>query len=282
MTKIIKSGAVIQDLINEIKEAGKTVGFVPTMGALHDGHLSLIKIAKENSDFAVCSIFINPTQFNDPKDFEKYPKNIAEDLKLLENSGCDIVFVPDIHEIYPNGFDQIDYNIGALSKVMEGKFRKGHFNGVVQVVKRFFEIVKPNVAVFGNKDFQQLAVINWMVNYFNLNIEIIGAPIIREPDGLAMSSRNKRLSRSERKTAINIYKTLLYISNNYKNMGVYELKSRAKDQLDKIENLELEYLEIADTTTLQPVSEIDYEYSTAVFIAARTGQIRLIDNVVLF
>jgi pantoate--beta-alanine ligase len=282
MIKIIKSGAELEHLINEVKEAGNVVGFVPTMGSLHDGHLSLINIAKENSDVVVCSIYINPTQFNEQKDFEKYPKNMDDDLKLLEKSGCNIVFVPDNQEIYPNGSEQVDYNIGDLGKVMEGKFRKGHFNGVIQVVKRLFDIVKPNVAVFGNKDFQQISIIRWLVDYYNLNIKIIGAPIIREPDGLAMSSRNTRLSKTEREIAINLSKILFFLSNNYKNLTVEKLKSNAKFKLDKIENLELEYLEIVDLTTLQSVTEFDYKHSTGAFIAAKVGQLRLIDNVILF
>jgi pantoate--beta-alanine ligase len=280
--KILKSSADLRQLLNEFKNDGKVIGFVPTMGSLHDGHLSLIKIAKKNSDVVVCSIFINPTQFSDSKDFELYPKNLSVDLEILEKSGCNIVFVPNIIEIYPNGVEQVEYNIGDLAKVMEGKYRKGHFNGVIQVVKRLFDIVNPDVAVFGEKDYQQLAVIRWLVDYFNLGVKIIGAPIIRESGGLAMSSRNKRLSTKERDVAKNLSKILFFIEDNYKKSTILDLKDHAISQLSKINNLELEYLEIVDIATLQPVSEVDKKYSIGVFIAARVGQIRLIDNVVLF
>jgi len=278
----IESRLELKRRIDYLKSAGKVVGLVPTMGSLHDGHISLIKIAKEHCDVVICSIYINPTQFNDQKDFEKYPKNLSFDLEVLENVGCDVAFTPNVEEMYPGGIKNTEYDIGSIGEVMEGKFRKGHFNGVIQVVKRLFDLVDPDIAVFGMKDFQQLAVIYWMTDYFKYNIKIIGAPIFRESDGLAMSSRNVRLSNIEREIATNLSKTLFYIRDNYKHIPLLELKKRAKEQLKEVDSLTLEYLEIADTTNLQAVSNIDSANSAGVFIAAKVGEVRLIDNVVLF
>ena len=278
----IESRSELKRRIDYLKSAGKVVGLVPTMGSLHDGHVSLIKIAKEHCDVVVCSIYINPTQFNDQKDFEKYPENLSIDLEILENVGCDFVFTPNAKGIYPEGIKNTEYEIGSIGEVMEGKFRKGHFNGVIQVVKRLFDMVNPDVAVFGMKDFQQLAIIYWMIDYFKYNIKIIGAPIYRESDGLAMSSRNIRLSNEERKIAVNLSKTLFYIRDNYKNNPLSELKKSAEERLKTIDNLLLEYLEIVDTTNLQPILESDTPSSVGVFIAAKVGEVRLIDNVVLF
>jgi len=280
--EIIDSEPDLKNRIYNLKNAGKVIGFVPTMGNLHEGHISLIEIALNKADIVVCSIYVNPTQFNDKNDFELYPKSLSKDLKLLKKSGCNIVFTPVNNTIYPYGVRHIEYDIGNLGSVMEGKYRKGHFNGVIQVVKRLFDIVKPDVAVFGKKDFQQLAVIRWLVGHFNLDVKIIGAPIIRDPDGVAMSSRNSRLSKSEREIAKNLSKSLIYIRDNYKKIHILKLKINAYEQLNKVKNLELEYLEVADMSTLQLVSEIDFERPTGVFVAAKIGQIRLIDNVGLF
>ena len=278
----IESRLVLRRQIDYLKGSGKVIGLVPTMGSLHDGHVSLINIAKELCDVVVCSIYINPTQFDDQNDFEKYPENLSIDLEILENADCDLVFTPNVEEIYPEGLKIAEYEIGSLGEVMEGKFRKGHFNGVIQVVKRLFDLVNPDVAVFGMKDFQQLAIIYWMIDHFKYKIKIIGAPIFREPDGLAMSSRNIRLSNDERKIATNLSKTLFYIRDNYKNISLSELKKSAKERLKIVDNLTLEYLEIADTTSLLTVSNIESTKSAGVFIAAKVGGVRLIDNVVLF
>ena len=278
----IESRTDLKHRIDYLKSVGKVIGFVPTMGSLHAGHVSLIKIAKDHSDVVVCSIYINPTQFNDQIDFEKYPKNLANDLDILENVGCDLVFTPNLEDIYPGGIKVTEYAIGTLGEVMEGKFRKGHFNGVIQVVKRLFDLVNPDVAVFGMKDFQQLAIIYWMIDHFKYKIKIIGAPIFRDQDGLAMSSRNVRLNNKERKIAVNLSKTLFYIRDNYKNISLSELKNIAEEQLKAVDNLELEYIEIADTTSLHAISKIESANSAGVFIAAKVGEVRLIDNVVLF
>jgi len=279
---IIETKSDLQKAVLSLKNEDKTIGFVPTMGSLHEGHISLIDIAHKHSNIVICSIYINPTQFNDKKDFELYPTNVENDIKMLEKAGCDIVFIPDTKAIYPNGIESINYDLGDLANVMEGKHRKGHFNGVIQVVKRLFDIVNPNIAVFGKKDFQQLAVINWMVNHFNLDIKIIGAPIVRDFDGLALSSRNARLSKNERVVALNLYKSLTNIFNNYKTTPLSELKTQEIERLSKIDNLELEYLEIADKHTLQSVLNLNNSKSLSVFIAAKVGNVRLIDNVGLF
>jgi len=278
----IESRLELKRRIDYFKSAGKVVGLVPTMGSLHDGHVSLIKIAKEHCDVVICSIYINPTQFNDQKDFENYPKNLSNDFEILKSIDCDFAFTPDATEIYPDGLKKNEYEIGILGEIMEGKFRKGHFNGVIQVVKRLFDLVNPDVAVFGMKDFQQLAIIYWMIDHFKYNIKIIGAPIFRESDGLAMSSRNIRLSNEERRIALNLSKTLFYIQDNYRKISLSELKRSAEERLKAVDNLNLEYLEIADLTTLQTVSKIDSANSAGVFIAANVGEVRLIDNVVLF
>jgi pantoate--beta-alanine ligase len=278
----IESRLDLKHRIDYLKSTGKVVGLVPTMGSLHDGHLSLIKIAKEHCDVVVCSIYINPTQFNDQKDFEKYPNNLSNDLKLLEIASCDIAFTPIVEEIYPEGIKNVEYEIGSIGDVMEGKFRKGHFNGVIQVVKRLFDLVNPDVAVFGMKDFQQLAIINWMIVFFKYEIKIIGAPIFRERDGLAMSSRNIRLNSEEREIAVNLSKTLFYIRDNYKKYPLLELINRAKEKLEAVDKLTIEYLEIVDTNSLQRIDEIESAQSAGIFIAAKAGEVRLIDNVVLF
>lgn len=278
----IESRLELKRRIDYLKNTGMVIGLVPTMGSLHDGHLSLIKIAKQHCDAVVCSIYINPTQFNDQKDFEKYPNNLSNDLKLLEKTSCDIAFTPTVEDIYPEGIKNVAYEIGSIGKVMEGKFRQGHFNGVIQVVKRLFDLVIPDVAVFGTKDFQQLTIINWMIGFFKYDIKIIGAPIFRETDGLAMSSRNKRLNIEEREIAVNLSKTLFYIQDNYKNIPLSELKRAAEEKLEAVDNLTIEYLEIADSTSLQTINEIDSSKSAGVFIAAKVGDVRLIDNVVLF
>jgi len=280
--KIIKNITDLTAFISKTKALNKRIGFVPTMGSLHDGHLSLIGIAKINSDVVVASIFVNPTQFNDSNDFDLYPRNPVADTELLKANGCDVLFLPDVKTMYPNGVKSKNYAIGNLGKIMESNFRPGHFNGVIEVVKRLLDMVQPDVAVFGNKDFQQLVVIRWMVNYFNLDIDIIGAPIVREKDGLAMSSRNKRLNAKERKTALTLSEILFFIRDNYKKFQLTQLKNNALGRLKKTEGLELEYLEFADSTTLMPVSEYKNDSGTCVFIAAKIGNVRLIDNVVLF
>lgn len=256
-----------------------TVGFVPTMGALHEGHLSLVKQAVAENDAVVVSIFVNPTQFNDPKDLERYPRTLDADLKLLGNTGCQIVFVPTVNEIYPVT-DIRKFNFGDLETVMEGKHRPGHFNGVAQVVSKLFQFVKPNKAYFGLKDFQQLAIIKNMVAQLDLPVEIVPCPIIREESGLAMSSRNELLSADERKNAAVISETLFKSKKLAAEKSVNELKNWIKETINKNKYLTVEYVDIVDDFQLQSVKSWDEIAIKVCCIAVFCGKVRLIDNIV--
>lgn len=260
------------------REEGLSIGFVPTMGALHHGHLSLVELAGLQTDFVVVSIFVNPTQFNDKGDLERYPRNLQKDLDLLSTTPCSLVFAPEPEEIYPNP-DTRQFNFGALEQVMEGQFRPGHFNGVAQVVSRLFDIVKPQKAFFGQKDFQQLAIINEMVRKLDLTVEIIACPIIRESDGLAMSSRNMLLSIDQRKNAAHISATLFEAANKTGELTVNELCQWVINRINVNEFLNTEYFEIVDSATLQPIKSWDDPCSKVGCIAVHCGKIRLIDNV---
>jgi pantoate--beta-alanine ligase len=288
----------IQELENHLSgilSHNKTIGFVPTMGALHEGHISLINKAKEDCDIVVCSIFVNPTQFNDLTDLEKYPRTLEADLKLLEKANCDIVFTPAIQEIYSEKELELrrqkiedkswtegkNIDFGLLEKVMEGSHRPGHFNGVAQVVSKLFRIVKPHKAYFGQKDFQQLAIIKSMVKQLGIPVEIIACPIIREPNGLAMSSRNERLTKEERALASVISKTLFKIKELYTTLTITELKTFAEKEIQSTPPLQLEYIEFANTETLAPI-DFKENKSATVCIAVKVGEVRLIDNVVLY
>ncbi len=265
--------------ISELKQQGKTIGFVPTMGALHEGHLSLMRKAKEENDVLAVSIFVNPIQFNNKEDLEKYPRDIYTDIKMLEEVDCDILFAPDEKEMYPGGYPSEKFDFGNLEKVMEGKFRPGHFNGVAIVVKRLFEIIKPDKAYFGKKDFQQLAIIKKMVKTGQIPVEIIPCEIIREDDGLAMSSRNKRLSAKERDLAPLIYKILSESVTKKDDLSPAGLKKWVTDELGKIKEFEIEYFEIADGENLMPVDSWDDSKEIRGFIAVYLGDVRLIDNI---
>ncbi|WP_462280925.1 pantoate--beta-alanine ligase [Salinivirga cyanobacteriivorans] len=260
------------------KSDNKKIGFVPTMGALHEGHLSLINIAKKHADIIVVSVFVNPTQFNDPGDYEKYPRNMSKDMEMLKEVGTDIVFAPSEEEIYPEK-DNRKFDFGALEKVMEGKHRPGHFNGVAQVVSRLFDIVEPDIAVFGEKDFQQLAIIRKMVKDHNYPVKIMGAPIIRENDGLAMSSRNQRLNSEQRKSAAFINQILAASKNKSQHLSVKQLEDWVTDSLNKIAHLEVEYFQIVDQETLQPVNNWQENCDKIGCIAVYCGEVRLIDNI---
>ena len=269
----------LKNKLNEIKEAG-TTGFVPTMGALHAGHISLVQQAVSENKTVVVSIFVNPTQFNDPKDLERYPRNLNTDLKLLEKTGCQIVFAPTSEEIYPEP-DTRKFNFGALETVMEGKHRPGHFNGVAQVVSKLFDIVQPDKAYFGLKDFQQLAIIKEMVLQLKLPVEIVPCPIVREVSGLAMSSRNELLSAEERKNAAIISKTLFEAKKLSEHKSVRELAQWITKTINKNPYLTVEYVEIVDGRQLQPVKSWDNEGEKVCCVAVFCGKVRLIDNVVL-
>jgi len=260
------------------KKAGKTIGFVPTMGALHDGHLELMRRAKSENDILTVSIFVNPIQFNNPDDLKKYPRDIEKDSKLLESVGCDILFVPDVNEMYPEEVNKT-YDFGLLENVMEGAFRSGHFNGVAVVVKKLFEIILPDRAYFGEKDFQQLAIIQKLVEIENLPVKIVPCPIVRESDGLAMSSRNERLTKAERNLAPFIYKMLKSVKEKTSSMTVDEVKLMVENMFRDQPEFTLEYFEIAESINLQPVGSWRKTQGIVAFIAAFLGNVRLIDNI---
>jgi pantoate--beta-alanine ligase len=271
--------------ISEIKSllpsptSGKKTGFVPTMGALHKGHISLVEKAVNENDIVVVSVFVNPTQFNDPKDLERYPRNLEADLRLLEETGCDLVFAPSVNEIYPEP-DTREFNFGTLETVMEGKHRPGHFNGVAQVVSKLFDIVQPHKAYFGLKDFQQLAIIKNMVAQLQLPVEIVSCPIIREDSGLAMSSRNELLTADERKNAAVISNTLFEAKKLKNEKSVPTLAEWIAETINKNPFLRVEYAEIVDSSTLQPVENWNSNQEIVCCVAVFCGKIRLIDNIV--
>jgi len=258
-------------------------GFVPTMGALHAGHISLIQASKSENPLTVCSIFINPTQFNDPKDFEKYPITIERDIELLEEAGCDVLFLPDVKEIYPDGHvSQKTYGLGYLETILEGKFRPGHFQGVCMVVERLLRIVQPKNLYLGQKDYQQCMVIRKLISLMKEEDDIIVkiSPTLRESDGLAMSSRNMRLNPEEREKATGIYQTLLYIKDNLNSGSLSSLKRSATHKLNE-KGFKVDYVEIAEAENLSIVEDWDGKKALVILIAAFLNEVRLIDNLVV-
>jgi len=276
--QVIKYISDLQTILNIKRGEGLKIGFVPTMGALHEGHLSLVKLAGEQVDFVVVSIFVNPTQFNDKTDLDRYPRDLQKDADLLTTSACQLIFAPEPEEIYPEP-DTRQFNFGQLELVMEGKFRPGHFNGVAQVVSRLFDIVQPDKAFFGQKDFQQLAIIKEMVRKLNLDVQIVSCPIIRETDGLAMSSRNMLLSPTQRKNAVHISATLFEATNKTSELSVEELCQWVIKCINENEFLNTEYFEIVNETTLMPVKNWNENCRKIGCIAVHCGKIRLIDNI---
>lgn len=272
------SSALISHLANFRKQnPDAKIGFVPTMGALHQGHISLIAKAKEENQLVVCSIFVNPTQFNDPKDLERYPRTAEADSKLLTENGCDILYFPSVSDIYPKGLNEsFEMDFGGIDKVMEGAHRPGHFKGVAQVVDRFFQIVQPDRAYFGQKDFQQVAVIRQLVKEKNHSIEIVPCSTLRSAEGLALSSRNMLLSTEEKEQALIIYKTLLFGQKWIKETADLNNLKEKMTVFFKSGKLELEYLELANPENLQPVKSTDDPVHC--FVAAFCGKVRLIDN----
>jgi pantoate--beta-alanine ligase len=276
---VIKTKKEMSVLLNDIRMNKKSTGFVPTMGALHQGHISLTECSKLQNDITIVSIFVNPTQFNNQEDLQNYPRSLTADIEMLQRSNCDIVFTPEIDEMYPEN-DRRIFDFKGLDKVMEGKYRKGHFNGVAQIVSVLFEIIQPTNAYFGKKDFQQVAIIKFLnKNYLNdLNINIISCDIIRESDGLAMSSRNQLLTVEYRIAAKLISETLFKYQKNYNNFTVSRLKKNIEDEINANPLLEVEYIDIVDNDTLQSVDYIETGRTTAC-IAVFAGKIRLIDNI---
>ncbi|WP_317132937.1 pantoate--beta-alanine ligase [Arcticibacter tournemirensis] len=277
--KIFTSKSALSKFLNELREQKKSIGFVPTMGALHEGHLSLIDIARRQSDVIVCSIFVNPTQFNDPADLEKYPRPVDADIEKLRGADVDILFLPSVEEMYEPG-ESWHLDLGYLENVLEGKIRPGHYQGVTQVVKKFFDIVKPDVAFFGQKDFQQVLILRSMVKMLNIPVKLVMCPIKREEDGLALSSRNIHLSSSERHNALALSASLNSAKDHFSVKSLDELKSDAIAFLSASEGVELDYFEIYDAETLQPATSKDVG-SIVALVAAKVGETRLIDNILL-
>ena len=266
--------------LNDTRKTDKSVGFVPTMGALHAGHISLITISKSNADLTVCSIFVNPTQFNDPKDFQKYPVTLEKDIALLEEAGTDILFLPDSTGLYPAGTSGLEhYDLGRLETLLEGKYRPGHFQGVCQVMSRLLTIVRPDDLFMGQKDYQQCMVIQRLLELMRLPTRLHPCPIVREKDGLAMSSRNLRLNPEERINAAAIYRALQLIRRDFRT-GAATALAGAETILQEA-RFKIDYISIADATTLEPVSDPATGRPVIALIAAFQGDIRLIDNMIL-
>lgn len=280
--QIITTKKELQDMVAACKQANKTIGLVPTMGALHDGHASLVKRCVAENDVCFVSVFVNPTQFNNKEDLAKYPRNLDRDAQLLSELGASFVFAPTPEEMYSQEEmnTTFDFDFAGLDQVMEGKMRPGHFNGVVQVVSRLFYLVQPDRAYFGEKDFQQLAIIHHMVERSSLkdsfgNLRIIGCPIVREASGLALSSRNERLSEEQKKTAVHISR-ILKESLTWPRTSVKEVEERVVKEINQVPGLEVEYYSIVDQTSLQPATDFNNAIGC---VTVYCGEVRLIDNI---
>ncbi len=279
--EVVKNSSSLQQILSEFKQKGKTVGFVPTMGALHSGHLSLLEIAKNQTDITVCSIFVNPTQFNNASDLTNYPREVERDLKNLDNGNCDVVFLPQVEDIYPNGAISEHYNFGRVAEIMEGEHRPGHFDGVATVISRFYEIVKPDKAFFGEKDYQQYVIVDMLAKQKHPSVQVVGCPIYRENDGLAMSSRNERLTSAQRAEAHLISKALFYTQEHIKTDSIESINQYVKNLFADSKELELEYFEVVNDDFENITSTHNVKHARA-FIAAFAGEVRLIDNLPLF
>ena len=267
----------IEEIITLQKQTGHSIGFVPTMGALHQGHISLINYSKQQTDLTVCSIFVNPTQFNNASDLTHYPRTPEADIKLLEEAGCDILYMPEVKDVYPEN-DSRQFDFGYLDTILEGAKRPGHFNGVGQVVSILLEGIKPHKAFFGSKDYQQVMVVKSLVKQLNLDVEIIACPILREPDGLAMSSRNTRLTSDERKTAAFVPKIMIEAKELVIQKGITYAKLFIDEQMRLHPTMKLEYYEVCDAETLELLSDLNPSKKAISLIAVFVGNIRLIDN----
>lgn len=265
--------------LDALRNADKSIGLVPTMGALHQGHTSLVVKAASENDAVVVSIFVNPTQFNDPADLEKYPSTLDQDLELLQSMNVDLVFIPSVNEMYPQE-DIRSFDLGNLDKVMEGKHRKNHFLGVVQIVSKLFLVVNPHKAYFGQKDFQQLVIVRHLVQLMNMELDIVACPIVREEDGLAMSSRNERLSREERNLAPFIYITLKLAREKKGSLSPVEIRSWVITQFMEQPLMQLEYFEIVEDKGLHQIMSWEEKGSKVGCIAVLIGEVRLIDNLI--
>ncbi|MGE8430582.1 MAG: pantoate--beta-alanine ligase [Sphingobacterium sp.] len=280
--EIFKTKASLQAYLQQARSTGQKIALIPTMGALHEGHLSLLNYAKPISDIRVCSIFVNPTQFNDPKDLEKYPRPIENDIKLLESVDCDVLFLPSVGEMYPDKNEVWHLDLGELDQIWEGEKRPGHFQGVTQVVYKLFTLVQPDIACFGQKDFQQVMVIKRMIAMKDLPIQLAICPIIRDQDGLALSSRNARLSEAGKRTALALSRSLLYVKDHlHAPIPLEEIKDKALQMLTDTEGLTVEYFAICESSTLKEVNHIDFSKQHVALVTAWVEGVRLIDNMIL-
>ncbi len=279
--KLFHTIGEINASVSSLKKEGKTIGFVPTMGALHEGHLELVRKAGQENDVVVVSIFVNPIQFNNPEDLDKYPRTLPADMEKLASTPCAIVFAPPAEEMYPEP-DTTEFDFGMLDKVMEGQFRPGHFRGVGIVVKKLLEIITPDKAYFGEKDYQQLAIIRFMVKSQKIPAQIVACPIVREADGLAMSSRNARLSPGEREIAPAIYEALCKVKENFSWFTPDGLGKMLIGELEQNPSFRVEYAQVADAVTLLPFDDWEDAESAILCIAVQLGTVRLIDNILLY
>ncbi len=279
--KIFKEIAELKSFLGQIKSDGRTIGLVPTMGALHKGHISLIEASKKENSVTVTTIYVNPTQFNNPSDLQKYPRTLERDLEMLEKAGCDVVFCPGDAEMYEEK-PTLKFDFGNLDKVMEGKFRPGHFSGVALVVGKLFNIAEADRAYFGQKDWQQVSIISRMVAELKFNLVVCSVPIVRDSDGLAMSSRNLRLSPKERLQASVLYQSLLMAKKGLNDgLPLETVKKAVKSLVEEQQDVKLEYFELADRKNLMPVNTVDSGTQAIICIAAYAGEVRLIDNMFL-
>lgn len=276
--KVIRTVSELTDQLGRLREKGQTIGLVPTMGALHAGHLSLMTRARAENDVVVASVFVNPTQFNNPDDLRTYPRTEEADCRLLEQAGVDFAFIPTVEEIYPEPDTRV-FDLGPVAEVMEGAMRPGHFNGVAQIVSKLFAWILPTRAYFGEKDFQQIAVIRRMASLEGFDIDIVSCPIKREDDGLALSSRNTRLTPQQRAIAPAIHRILTESLGWAKSMTVDEVKKRVTEEIDAVDGLRTEYYEIVDHLTMQPVSDWSATELPVGCVTVYCGDVRLIDNI---
>lgn len=274
---VIRKIKEIEEIITLKKQKGNTIGFVPTMGALHQGHISLIEFSKQQTDITVCSIFVNPTQFNNNSDLTHYPRTPEADIKLLEDAGCDILYMPEVEDVYQDN-DTRAFDFGYLDTILEGEHRPGHFNGVGQVVSILLEGVKPHKAFFGSKDYQQVMVVKDLVKQLQMPVQIIACPILREDDGLAMSSRNTRLTVEERKIAALLPKIMQEAIVVIKEKGIEVAQKFVNESISKVSAMKLDYYEVCDAETLQPIKTINPNQKAITLIAVFIGNVRLIDN----
>jgi len=283
MIKVFTTTKALTETVLDLNSKNKVVGFVPTMGALHQGHLSLIETCNANSDATIASIFVNPTQFDNKEDLVKYPDTTRKDITLLDANETDILYLPTVDEVYPNGIQAPKkYDFGKVTEVAEGAFRSGHFDGVAQVVGLLLDYVQPDKLFMGQKDFQQCAVVEQLIDYKKVNVELVRCPTKREPDGLAMSSRNMRLNEAERKSAVVLSKALKYVKDNFKNNNIDDVIAQATKMINETPHSKTVYIEIRHSKTMEAITDNSITKDAVVLGAANVGPVRLIDNMLLF